>query len=379
MKFVNIGALAATASKVSVTYNPAAATSAATFTIVDSADGHAVTFGSGIDGEGSANNGGVVFPDGSNLLISAQGSSSVMPPAPPTPPLGLVLKAADGGSNLAGTTGSDTLIGAYGADTLTGGAGADTFTFNDVPWKPGHITDFTVGVDKLDLGGFFAKVGYTGSDPVADGYVKLVNGNLGDTWVILDRDGNATGDRWGTYAFSLDHLDGGGESLGFSKLTWANLQGGAGATAPGNPPPSPPPPVSGGAGLVLAAGFGPNTLTGGLGNDTINASRLSDVLIGGGGSDHFVIGLEPWSPALITDFAPGIDKIDLRGMLASAGYDGRDPFADGHLKLASDGAGGTQVLFDRDGAGPDPQWPNYVLHIANVAPAAMGSGDWIFH
>ncbi|MCR5875229.1 hypothetical protein LRS10_14150 [Phenylobacterium sp. J426] len=42
------------------------------------------------------------------------------------------------------------------------------------------------------------------------------------------------------------------------------------------------------------------------------------------------------------------------------------------------GAGGTKVLFDRDAAGPNPQWPNYIIQIEKVAPAQLSSSDWIF-
>ena len=102
------------------------------------------------------------------------------------------------------------------------------------------------------------------------------------------------------------------------------------------------------------------------------------MLIGGQGADHFVFPAENWSPADIRDFQVGVDKIDLRGMFDAVGYAGTDPFAAGYLKLIDDGAGGTKVLFDRDAGGSDPVWPNYIIHIQNVAPGQIGAGDWIF-
>src|SRR5256886_13425844 len=38
-----------------------------------------------------------------------------------------------------------------------------------------------------------------------------------------------------------------------------------------------------------------------------------------------------------------------RSLLAASHYAGTDPFADGFVHLAADGAGGTQVLYDTDG------------------------------
>ena len=63
-------------------------------------------------------------------------------------------------SNLTGSDHNDTLTGDNNANALTGGAGSDRFVFaaND-----GHdtVTDFLIGLDQIELNGFFASA----SDP----------------------------------------------------------------------------------------------------------------------------------------------------------------------------------------------------------------------
>jgi len=125
-----------------------------------------------------------------------------------------VLRAQDGGSSLVGGTGADTLIAAHGPDTLTGAGGADRFVFGELPWQPGQITDFTPGTDKLDLSGLLSQSHYAGSDPVADGYVKLIDDGHGDTWLYFDTDGRGTADQWGTFVATLDHVTPGSFTAG---------------------------------------------------------------------------------------------------------------------------------------------------------------------
>ncbi|WP_309087893.1 Calx-beta domain-containing protein [Phenylobacterium sp.] len=399
---------------------------------------------------------------------------------PPPTGDGQVINSPGPGSTLTGGPGNDTLNASQGSDILTGAGGNDSFAWAAEPWAPATVKDFTSGSDRLDLSKIFQQAGYTGSDPIADGRIILLQQNA-DTLVLFDRDG--PGGNWGNYIIKL-------EGVSSSGLTWAKLSGGGGT----NPPPSPviaftssqlslaegnsgttafsftvsrsgstegsssvtwtlagvggnpanssdyapgtptsgtltfaagetsktltvnvvgdttvepdesfvfslstptnatlgqvssatgtilnddsstPPPT----GQVITSPGPGSTLTGGAGADTLISSRGQDVLTGAGGADHFTFPAENWAPAQITDFEDGVDKIDIRGMLDAIGYTGTDPFGAGYLKLIDDGAGGTKVLFDRDAAGGNPQWPNYVFQVEKVAPSQLGASDWIF-
>ena len=67
------------------------------------------------------------------------------------------LTGGAGSDLLSGATGNDTLIGGAGKDTFAGGAGKDTFDFNALSeigvtsTTRDLITDFTHGIDKIDL------------------------------------------------------------------------------------------------------------------------------------------------------------------------------------------------------------------------------------
>lgn len=94
-----------------------------------------------------------------------------------------------GNDKLSGAGGNDTLVGGLGKDNLTGGSGSDTFVYNTLLESYRNygtanisgqdtITDFTVGVDKIDL----SALGITG---IGDGY----NGTV---YVTVTSDGAKT-------------------------------------------------------------------------------------------------------------------------------------------------------------------------------------------
>jgi serralysin len=273
---------------------------------------------------------------------------------------GQVLTAGYAGATLSGGSGADTLVASQGSDHLTGGAGADTFTFKAMPWSASHISDFQVGVDKLDISALYTN-GYKGTDPVADGYVTFVSNGAGGTTVLLDTDGPSGAS---SIKFQVAVLDG----VSPSGLTSASVFGGSSSSG-----------VAAVAGQTLTSSYPGATLSGGAGADTLNASQGSDKLTGGAGADHFVFANAPWSAGHITDFTPGSDVIDLRQLFTAAGYHGSDPIVDQYLSFQSDGVGGTKVMFDADGTGSGNPWPVTITDLDGVSASSLHTGDFLFH
>jgi hypothetical protein len=67
------------------------------------------------------------------------------------------------------------------------------------------ITDFDTANDVLNLKGIFASTGYTGHDPVADGYLAFQADGHGDTQVIVNPQGPST--HIPITVTTLDHVD----------------------------------------------------------------------------------------------------------------------------------------------------------------------------
>src|SRR5579862_2670710 len=95
---------AATGAKMTVIYNagtpatPTVPAGSPSVTLIDNVDGHTVTFGTGIYGEGGLTNGALIFPDGSNLFVGSTG--------------------ADAANSTAATTLGDGLFGGDGDDVI---------------------------------------------------------------------------------------------------------------------------------------------------------------------------------------------------------------------------------------------------------------------
>jgi serralysin len=306
--------------------------------------------------------------------------------------LGDTIHANDFGSTIVGGTGNDTLIGGHGADHLTGGDGSDTFVFNALPWNAGHIIDFNVAADKLDLGGTFSSIGYTGSTPVADGYLSFSSDGAGDTQVFVNA--HSASNPWAALVTTLDHVDP-------SSITSADYVFGTGTNGTGGTTASAPPVSTSAATYTAADGvtsvtltgsaaqtvtannlgdtihsndFG-STIVGGTGNDTLIAGHGADHLTGGGGSDIFVFDALPWNAGHIVDFNVAADKLDLSGIFSSIGYTGSNPVADGYLSFTSDGAGDTKVFVNAHSA--SNPWATLVTTLDHVAPGSITASDYV--
>ncbi|HLO47125.1 MAG TPA: hypothetical protein VK211_01665, partial [Kamptonema sp.] len=95
-----------------------------------------------------------------------------------------------GNDTLEGGGDRDTLIGGTGADELSGGVGSDVFVYSDLSENGDTILDFAAGDggDILNLQPLLNKVGYTGSNPINDKFVRLVQVGA-DAEVQIDSDG----------------------------------------------------------------------------------------------------------------------------------------------------------------------------------------------
>lgn len=274
---------------------------------------------------------------------------------------GQTLTMTANGQTLVGGAGNDSFtVNAAGLDTMTTGAGADVLHFNPQSWGLSTVTDFAAGTDKLDLSAYFTKFGYTGTDPIADGWVFLASDGSGGTAVrFLDHTGASQ------YPSTIIDLQG----VSPVGLTWAELSGGSTSTGTGTGTAS---------GLTLTMTANGQTLVGGAGNDTLilNAAGL-DTMTGAGGADTFKLNPEPWGLTTITDFTPGVDKIDVSSLLSHFGYTGSDPFADGWFSVVSDGNGGSDLRFlDHTGAS---QYPATIVDLVGVAPSQVHLSDWVLH
>jgi len=130
-------------------------------------------------------------------------------------------------------------------------------------------------------------------------------------------------------------------------------------------------PTAGDGETIVAPNDSGSALNGGAGDDVLIASHGADALTGGGGADRFVFPAIPWSAGHITDFTPGVDVLDLSGLLQDAGYAGPNPVSDGYLSFTSDGAGSTKVWFDPDGIGSNTPWPYLVTTLDHVSPTSL--------
>ncbi|MBD2105526.1 endonuclease/exonuclease/phosphatase family protein [Nodosilinea sp. FACHB-13] len=88
---------------------------------------------------------------------------------------------------LVGTDKNDTILASGGPDIVTTGGGRDQIVYTSTNQTGATLTDFEVGADKLVFTNLLASIGYTGSDPLADGLVQIRSlGNSDRTQLSLE-------------------------------------------------------------------------------------------------------------------------------------------------------------------------------------------------
>ncbi|PSF32497.1 hypothetical protein C7H19_21635 [Aphanothece hegewaldii CCALA 016] len=101
----------------------------------------------------------------------------------------------DGNDLLFGQLGNNILVGGGGSDTLYGGSQVNQIVYQQISDRGTAITgdqikQFDTSQDKLILTELFDNIGYSGSNPVADGYLRLrLSGS--STLLEIDADGGA--------------------------------------------------------------------------------------------------------------------------------------------------------------------------------------------
>lgn len=291
------------------------------------------------------------------------------------------------GSEIHGMAGIDKIIalggvnileGGQGKDSITAASGRDTIVFGadllpDVSLHADFINKFQAGEggDRIDISGLLAGIGYTGDDPIADGYFKLV---ADGTRTKLYFDANGPGGSGPKYLATLADVD----IVSFSVEHNLIIH-----------PETAPPVISG---LDIDGTSSPDLIIGTLGNDKIEALDGNDMIVagagtdtlyGGGGSDSFIFDKSIWDEVfappvaatgleyadVIEDFVtgPGGDILNIDILLELAGYGGSNPVLDGYVGIADDGSGNAVFSFDSDGGGTAPAVALALLKNVDVA------------
>ena len=119
-------------------------------------------------------------------------------------------------------------------------------------------------------------------------------------------------------------------------------------------------------------------MKGGVGDDVLVGGLGADALFGDAGADWFsyrigsVLELATLGNDKITGFQKGIDKVDLRDLIADFGINADDAFTGNFVILSKAGAN-TIVQFDQDGSagGLGP------VTLATVTSATVTAADFV--
>ena len=338
----------------------------------------AVSFAGSLAGTALA--GGEVTINGSGLADVIDGTLA-----------GVRLVELGGGGNdsLTGGAAGDWLDGASGSDTLTGGLGDDTYVVDSSGDKLVELAGQGIDTVRTSLASYtlatnFEALVYTGSGAFT-GYGNAADntllggagndkldgkagadtlvGGLGDDTYTVDNAGDVVIEQVGAGTDTVKATVSYTLGANVEKLTLggtAAIDGTGnelGNTIKGND-----------AANALFGLAGKDSLTGGGGNDILSGGLGADTLTGGTGADSFRFDVleTTANKDTITDFAPGIDRIEL-DHTAFAAFSGHALGAIGAGELALGAAASTAsqhlvyngatgaLYYDADGAGGQTQ------------------------
>jgi Ca2+-binding RTX toxin-like protein len=275
---------------------------------------------------------------------------------------------------LLGGDGDDRLVGGEGSDTMTGGNGNDTYVVSD---STDRIVETATGGDDtvivsgslilssyienviLENSGMFDATGtaannrLTGNDynNVLDGRggIDAMIGGGGDDTYIVDVAGDQVIEKSGQ-----------GRDLVKSSVNMALVGNAEDLTLLGT------------TAIYATGNASDNTIVGNNANNVVVGGAGGDTLTGGAGSDKFrFLSLDADSFDTITDFQIGTsgDKIDLTKLVASLGYSGANPFADGVIRIVDYG-GSSVIQVDATWNTVSEDWQDVVL-VENVTAAQL--------
>lgn len=302
------------------------------------------------------------------------------------------LEGGAGADQMFGGAGDDLFIGGAGMDRFTGGLGADIYRWHTLADVGDALADFNRAEgDVLDWAPLLSSMGYTGANPLADGWIQVRQIASGaEVWItppgqtavrLVTLEGRSAFDPgllFGTPSadtsyvlgngaltafpvktpLGLSDLDGGVDTIDVSGLTAAttlNLNPNIVSNLAGGSLRITTPTIENarmGAGNDLLTGNTlANRLEGGAGNDTIDGGTGLDTLVGGAGDDRLIGGVGADTFVIgegrdtIVDFRTSEgDRLDITAFLSARGLTLEQALAAGRLSLRQEGAGSWLVF-----------------------------------
>ncbi|PSN13923.1 endonuclease [filamentous cyanobacterium CCT1] len=130
---------------------------------------------------------------------------------------------------------------------------------------------------------------------------------------------------------------------------------------------------------VITGTPGRDVLVGSDRSDTILASGGPDLITTGGGRDRIVYTSTAQTGATITDFEVGTDRLVFTDLLASVGYGGTDPIADGVVQIRNLGnSGRAQLSLELEGVAGRNQFTNFITFDGVNAAALNNAENFVF-